>query len=74
MGGSVLGCAFGAVLAKLFESLARDASGAPKFPVQIEIGLLVFASALATGVGLLAATIPARRAAALDPATAIRNG
>lgn len=74
MGGSVLGCAFGAVLAKLFESLARDPSGAPKFPVQIDAGLLVFASALATGVGLLAATIPARRAAALDPATAIRNG
>ncbi|MGE0404315.1 MAG: FtsX-like permease family protein [Kofleriaceae bacterium] len=74
MGGSVLGCAFGALLAKLFETLAREPSGAPKFPVEIDAGLLVFASALATGVGLLAATIPARRAAALDPATAIRNG
>lgn len=73
-GGSVLGCAFGALLAKLFESIARDPSGAPKFPVQIDAPLLVFASVLATGVGLLAATIPARRAAALDPATAIRNG
>ncbi|MBL0215354.1 MAG: ABC transporter permease [Myxococcales bacterium] len=74
VGGSVIGCAFGALLAKLFESLARDASGAPKFPVQIDAPLLVFASVLATGVGLLAATIPARRAARLDPATAIRNG
>ncbi len=74
IGGSVVGCAFGALLAKLFESLARDPGGAPKFPVQIDASLLLFASALATGVGLLAATIPARRAAALDPATAIRNG
>ncbi|MEO6772454.1 MAG: FtsX-like permease family protein [Kofleriaceae bacterium] len=73
-GGSVIGCAFGAVLAKLFESIARDPSGAPKFPVQIDLSLLVFASLLATGVGILAAAIPARRAAALDPATAIRNG
>lgn len=74
VGGSVLGCAFGALLAKLFESLARDPSGAAKFPVTIDAQLLIFASALATGVGLLSATIPARRAAALDPATAIRNG
>lgn len=74
VGGSVLGCAFGSLLAKLFESLARDPSGAPKFPVTIDAPLLIFASALATGVGLLSATIPARRAAALDPATAIRNG
>ncbi len=74
VGGSVLGCAFGSLLAKLFESLARDPSGAPKFPVTIDAQLLIFASALATGVGLLSATIPARRAAALDPATAIRNG
>ncbi len=74
VGGSVIGCAFGALLAKVFESIARDPSGAPKFPVQVDGPLLVFASVLATGVGLLAATIPARRAARLDPATAIRNG
>lgn len=73
-GGSVLGCAFGALLAKAFEAVAREPSGAPRFPVQVDATLLAFASALATGVGLLAATIPARRAARLDPATAIRNG
>jgi lipoprotein-releasing system permease protein len=42
--------------------------------VQIDLSLLVSATALATGVGLIAAVIPARRAARLDPATAIRSG
>ena len=72
--GSFLGSVLGAALAKLFESLARDPSGAPRFPVQLDLQLFVLATVLATGVGLLAAVIPARRAARLDPATAIRNG
>ena len=58
----------------MFESFARDPSGAPRFPVQLDLQLFVLATVLATGVGLLAAVIPARRAARLDPATAIRNG
>ncbi len=72
--GSVTGSALGALLAKGFESLVRDASGAAKFPVQLDASLFAFAAALATGVGLLAAVIPARSASRLDPATAIRNG
>ncbi|MGE5183649.1 MAG: ABC transporter permease [Acidobacteriota bacterium] len=72
--GSLVGSLLGAVLAKIFEDVARDPGGAPKFPVQLDPSLFVLATALATGVGLLAATIPARRAAKLDPATAIRNG
>jgi lipoprotein-releasing system permease protein len=72
--GSVIGSALGALLATLFETMVRDPSGAPKFPVHLDLSLFVFATALATGVGLLSATIPARRAARLDPATAIRNG
>ncbi len=72
--GSFLGSAFGAALAKLFENVAREPSGAPRFPVQLDLSLFLAATALATGVGLLAAVIPARRAARLDPAMAIRNG
>ena len=72
--GSVLGSGLGAMFAKLFESLVRDPSGAPRFPVQLGLPLFGFAFVLATGVGLLSAVIPARRAARLDPATAIRNG
>lgn len=71
--GSIAGCGLGAVFAKLFESLAIDPTGQPRFPVQLDLELFVIASALATGIGLLSAVIPARRAARLDPATAIRN-
>ena len=72
--GSFLGSVLGAGLAKLFEGIAREPSGAPRFPVQLDLQLFLAATALATGIGLLAAVIPARRAARLDPATAIRNG
>lgn len=71
--GSIVGSALGALLAKLFEGIAREPDGAPRFPVQLPASLFLFAALLATGVGLLAASIPARRAARLDPATAIRN-
>jgi lipoprotein-releasing system permease protein len=72
--GSLIGSAFGALLSKLFEGLAVDPNGAPRFPVQLDLQLFAFATGVATAVGLLAAVIPARRAAKLDPATAIRNG
>jgi lipoprotein-releasing system permease protein len=71
--GSIAGCGLGAVFSKVFESLAIDSSGRPRFPVQLDLELFVIASALATCIGVLSAVIPARRAARLDPATAIRN-
>ncbi len=71
--GSVVGSALGAAFAKLFESLATDPTGAPRFPVQLDLELYAMSSAIAIGVGLLAAALPARRAVRLDPATAIRN-
>lgn len=72
--GSFIGSGLGALLSKGFESVAVDDSGAPKFPIALSLPLVGYATALATIVGLLAAVIPARRAARLDPATAIRNG
>jgi lipoprotein-releasing system permease protein len=54
--------------------MTSNPDGLPRFPVQVDLALLVSATVLATGIGLLAAVIPARRAARLDPATAIRSG
>lgn len=71
--GSFLGSGLGALFAHIFEVFTSDASGTPRFPVQLPLSLFLFASALATGVGLLSAVLPARRAARLDPVTAIRN-
>jgi lipoprotein-releasing system permease protein len=72
--GSFIGSALGVAFAKAFEVMTSTPDGLPRFPVQVDLVLLVSATALATGVGLIAAVIPARRAARLDPATAIRSG
>jgi len=72
--GSLAGSALGAMFSKLFEGLVRDPSGAPRFPIDLSPSLFASSIALATGVGLLSAIIPAYRASRLDPATTIRNG
>jgi lipoprotein-releasing system permease protein len=71
--GSLIGSALGVLFAKLFEVMTADAAGTPRFPVQVDVPLLLGTMLLATGVGLLAAVIPARRAARLDPAAAIHG-
>jgi lipoprotein-releasing system permease protein len=71
--GSFVGSALGVLFAKLFEVMTADASGTPRFPVRVDASLLFGTMLLATGVGLIAAVIPARRAARLDPAAAIHG-
>ena len=71
--GSLIGSAIGAGLSAFFENVTRDPAGKVRFPVQLDLPLFALATAIATGVGLLAAALPARRAARLDPATAIRS-
>ncbi len=72
--GSFFGSALGTLLARFFETVARNPDGGPKFPVVLDLSLYVSASLLATVVGLAAAVAPALRASRLDPATAIGNG
>jgi lipoprotein-releasing system permease protein len=71
------GALFGSLLAwaflLLWRGVARNPDGTPLFIVVIEPLLFVFACAAATLVGILAAVVPARRAARLDPAVAIRG-
>ncbi len=72
--GSVIGAALGVLFAKLFEVMTTEPSGEPRFAVQVDLMLPVSTALLATGIGLVAAVIPARRAARLNPARAIHGG
>lgn len=72
--GSVLGSGLGALLARAFVGLFRTADGSPMFPIALTAALFIGPTLLATLVGLVAAVVPARRAARLDPAQVIRYG
>ena len=73
---SAVGSAFGVLLAVamiwLFTTFVRGTDGLPLFVIVLAPGLALGIAALATVCGVLAAVAPARRAAALDPAQAIR--
>ena len=68
LAGSVLGAAAGYGLVGAFNTF-----GPKLFYIPVEPWLPVAATALATVTGIVAAAVPARRAAALDPVEAIRH-
>lgn len=70
--GSVLGAMLAYALLVLFSHIFMSPDGSPLYTAQIEPLLVLLASLLATGVGVLAALVPARRAARMDPVQAIR--
>ncbi len=70
--GSALGVLLAAALIWLFTHFVRGSDGLPLFNIALEAGLALRIAGLATVCGLLAAVAPARRAARLDPAQAIR--
>ena len=70
--GSVLGVVLAVGLIAAFTTFVRGSDGLPLFNISLEVGLALRIAGLATLCGVLAAVAPARRAAKLDPAQAIR--
>jgi lipoprotein-releasing system permease protein len=72
LAGSVLGTGLAMGMIKLFTTFVRGADGQPLFSIQLPPDMALQVVALAFAAGLLAAVLPARRAARMDPAQAIR--
>ena len=70
--GSVLGIALATVLIWLFTRFVRGTDGLALFNISLSPVLALQIAAIATVCSVLAAIAPARRAAAMDPAQAIR--
>lgn len=69
LAGSVLGCSAGYAMLWAFNRF-----GPGLFEAPVSATLLLMATLLATLTGMLAAMLPARRAAAMDPVQAIAHG
>ena len=65
--GGILGLVFGIGLAQLLHIAV------PALPVHTPLSFVILAEAVAVLIGLLAGVLPARRAALLDPVTALRE-
>lgn len=73
LSGSIVGAFMGSGLASMFARIAKAPDGSPTFPVDLTPNLFLAAAGAATITGMLAAALPARRAARLDPVEAIRH-
>ena len=70
--GSLLGLLLALAMIWLFTTFVRGADGLPLFNITLQSGTALQVALIATVCGVLAAIAPARRAAKLDPAQAIR--
>ena len=71
--GALAGAAIGGGAVVLWHAVLRQADGSELFPLVLEPALFVYAVAIASLTGVAAATVPALRAARLDPVVAIRG-
>ncbi len=71
--GSLLGSFAGWAFLNAWRGIARNADGTPIFIIEFDPWLFFWAAFGATIVGTLAAVFPARTAARMDPANAIRG-
>lgn len=70
--GSALGVGLSLALLQFFSKVTRNADGSLLVSPELDVAVVLGACSLALLVGLLAAALPARRAARLDPVQAIR--
>ncbi len=70
--GSVLGIVLAVALIWAFTHFVRGSDGLPLFAITLPLATALKVAGIATVCGVLAAIAPARRAAAMDPAQAIR--
>lgn len=70
--GSALGLLLAVGLIWVFTHFVRGSDGLPLFSIALPLGMALQIALIASVCGVLAAVAPARRAAALDPAQAIR--
>ncbi|GAA4412643.1 ABC transporter permease [Quisquiliibacterium transsilvanicum] len=70
--GSLLGVALGIGLLEFFSTVFRNADGSSLFAADVAPAMVAQVCGLAVLVGLMAAALPARRAAKMDPVQAIR--
>jgi lipoprotein-releasing system permease protein len=70
--GSLLGIVLAVVMIWLFTRFVRGSDGLPLFVITLPLGTALQVALVATVCGVFAAIAPARRAAAMDPAQAIR--
>lgn len=70
--GSMLGSSLAYALLLIFSRVYKSPDGSVLFAAQLDLWLVVMASVVACGVGLLSAWVPARSAARMDPVQAIR--
>jgi lipoprotein-releasing system permease protein len=73
IGGALLGTALGMMLVSLFSRILRNAEGQALFSLSFDFKLIGYVVIGAAILGLMAAVLPARNAARLDPAQAIRG-
>jgi lipoprotein-releasing system permease protein len=73
IGGALLGSVLGMLLVSVFSRVLRAADGTPLFSLTFDFQLVGIVIVGAAVLGLVAAVLPARTAARLDPAQAIRG-
>ena len=73
LSGSLLGALTGVGISQAFVTFTRNATGDPLFPITVDPVFIMISIVIATSAGMIAAAIPARNSAKLNPIEVIHN-